>query len=112
MPGKTGAASKVQSSHGESMVNTASTQPSHYSAFSRTVHWLTVLLIAGMFYTGFTGFGKPKPGADGRPPGGPPDATAMRAGPPALGADSAPVGMPPAGPQARDISGGPGGPGG
>jgi len=47
---------------------------SHYSLFSRTVHWLTVLLMAGMFYTGFVGFGGPPPGARGGPGGGPPGA--------------------------------------
>ena len=54
--------------------------PAHYSAFSRTVHWLTVLLMAGMFYTGFVGFGGgPPPGARGGPGGGPPGAMmAMR----------------------------------
>src|SRR5271154_2195807 len=107
MPGTTGAASKVQSGHGESMVNTASTQPSHYSAFSRTVHWLTVLLIGCMFYTGFSGFAKPKPGGDGRP-GGPPDAITMRAGPVAPGVELAPAGAPAVGPQAHEISKGPG----
>jgi cytochrome b561 len=90
------------------MVSTASTWPSHYSAFSRTVHWLTVLLIAGMFYTGFTGFGKPKPGADGRP-GGPPGAIAMRAEPAAPGVGSTPAGVPTAGLQAREIPADPGG---
>lgn len=88
------------------MVNTATIQPSHYSAFSRTVHWLTVLLIACMFYTGFSGFAKPKPGADGRP-GGPPDAITMRAGP-APGVELAPASAPAVGPQAREISRGPG----
>jgi cytochrome b561 len=54
---------------------------SHYSRFSRIVHWLTVLLMAGMFYTGFTHFGGPPRGMGG-PPGGPPGMTmAMRAAP-------------------------------
>jgi len=44
----------------------------HYSLFSRTVHWLTVLLMAGMFYTGFVGFGGPPPGGGPGGPGGPP----------------------------------------
>jgi cytochrome b561 len=61
-----------------------------------------------MFYTGFTGFGKPKPGADGRP-GGPPGATEMRTGPVTPGAESAPAGVPAAEPQTREISRHPGG---
>ena len=67
----------------------------HYSAVSRTIHWLTVLLMAGMFYTGFTGFGGgPPPGAGG-PRGGPPGAMMMRPGP---GGPTAAPGGPAAGP--------------
>ena len=37
-----------------------------YSLFSRTVHWLTVALMIGMFYTGWTALGGgPPPGAGG-----------------------------------------------
>ena len=53
----------------------------HNSAVSRTIHWLTVLLMAGMFYTGFTGFGGGPPPGAGRPPGGPPGTMMMRPGP-------------------------------
>lgn len=64
-------------------------QPAHYSAFSRAVHWLTVVLMVAMFYTGFTGFGK-KPGPGGQA-GGPPGAAQMQ---PMPGAPE----MPPAAP--------------
>ena len=79
----------------------------HYSAFSRWVHWLTVLLMAAMFYTGFTGFGRPPPGA-----GGPPGAMMAMRGPGAPGGSMAmranvPPGAPGAGPQAGGPPGGP-----
>ncbi len=64
------------------------TVPTHYSAFSRALHWLVVILMAGMFYTGFTGFGGGPPGG-GRPgaggPGGAPSMTmAMRPNNPSM----------------------------
>jgi len=89
-------------------MSSLSIRPSNYSTFSRTVHWLTVLLIAGMFYTGFTGFIKPKPGFE-RGPGGPPGTIDMRANPATLNGMSAPVFTPPIGPQSHDVSSGPGG---
>ena len=68
-----------------------------YSLFSRSVHWLTVILMIGMVYTGFVGFaGAPPVGA-----GGP--AGSVRAPPMVLRA--LPAG-PAATPQAEDPAGG------
>lgn len=76
------------------------TAPTHYTAFSRALHWLVVLLMAGMFYTGFTGFGGGSPPGGGRPggpggaPGGAPSMTmAMRPGQ-SMHRAGAPAGVP------------------
>ena len=56
-----------------------------YSLFSRSVHWLTVVLMIGMVYTGFVGFaGAPPVGAEspaGSVPAAPMAMRALPAGP-------------------------------